>query len=183
METTLPQRLHHHGWPVDDQETNRAFYEEVIGLPLIATWTEIEEIAGKDRALSHTFYGLADGSALAFFQFADAEDQRMFNTAVNPTPIRHIALKVDRETQESIHGRLTAAGYDEPHTFLVNHGYCVSLYTQDPNGMQLEFAVDHPDQDKINAERLRTAHEDLARWLGGDHRSNNDWRADALAES
>jgi glyoxylase I family protein len=180
MSSQLPLRLHHHGWPVDDQEANRRFYEDVIGMPLIATWTEIEEIGGSERALSHTFYGLADGSALAFFQFADPEDQREFNTAVNYTPIRHVALKVEQETQDAIRKRLADAGHTEPGTFVVNHGYCVSLYAQDPNGLQLEFTVDHPDVENINAERLRTAHVDLARWLGGDHTSNNTWRVEAV---
>ncbi|WP_236256320.1 hypothetical protein [Streptomyces hygroscopicus] len=33
-----------------------------------------------------------------------------------------------------------------------------------------------PDIEKIEAERRTTAHADLARWLGGDHTSNNPWR-------
>ncbi|WP_033290632.1 VOC family protein [Amycolatopsis jejuensis] len=181
MSTSLPVRVHHYGWTVDDQEVNRRFYEGVIGLPLIATWTEIEDIDGVERALSHTFYGLADGSALAFFQMADPGDQREFNTPINPTPIRHLALKVEQEVQDAIRRRLADAGYAEPSTFVVNHGYCVSLYTVDPNGLQLEFTVDHPDVENINAERLRTAHADLARWLGGDHSSNNAWRDDVTA--
>ena len=176
MSTQLPLRLHHHGWMVNDQEANRRYYEDVIGLPLIATWTEVETINGTERALSHTFYGLADGSALAFFQMADPQDQREFNTEINYTPIRHIAFKVEQETQDTIRKRLAEAGYTEPGTFVTNHGYCVSLYTLDPNGLQLEFTVDHPDVVHINAERLRTAHADLARWLGGDHTSNNAWR-------
>ncbi|MFD7511994.1 VOC family protein [Streptomyces sp. NPDC059853] len=179
MSTQLPLRLHHYGWTVDDQEANRQFYEEVIGLPLIATWTEIEAINGTEYALSHTFYGLGDGSALAFFQLADPEAQRQFHTEINPTPMRHVALKVEQETQDAIRARLTAAGYKEPGTFVVDHGYCVSLYTVDPNGLHLEFTVDHPDVERINAERLRTAHADLARWLGGDHTSNNPWRPGA----
>ncbi|MFX4292021.1 VOC family protein [Streptomyces bohaiensis] len=172
----LPFRLHHYGWIVDDQEVNRRFYEEVVGLPLIATWTEVEMIGDTEYALSHTFYGLADGSALAFFQMADPGAQERFNTSIAPTPMRHIALKVDRETQDAVRDRLAEAGYAEPETFVVDHGYCVSLYTVDPNGLQLEFTVDHPEMERINAKRLRTAHADLARWLGGDHRSNNEWR-------
>ncbi|TMQ90962.1 VOC family protein [Actinomadura soli] len=176
MNAQLPVRLHHYGWMVDDQEANRRYYEDIIGLPLIATWTEREVLNGTERALSHTFYGLADGSALAFFQMADPEAQQEFQTKINYTPIRHIALKVDQDTQQAIHKRLIDAGRTEPGTFIIDHGYCVSLYTTDPNQLQLEFTVDHPDIDNINAERLRTAHADLARWLAGDHSSNNPWR-------
>ncbi|WP_411122651.1 VOC family protein [Streptomyces sp. x-19] len=176
MTHTLPLRLHHHAWITDDQEANRRFYEEVIGLPLVATWTEREVMSGVERAYSHALYGLADGSALAFFQFADAKDQQEFRTSINSTPLRHIAFKVEAETQEAILKRIDAADYAEANAHVIDHGFCVSLYITDPNGLILEFAVDHPDADKIDAERRATAHADLARWLAGDHSSNNRWR-------
>ncbi|WP_030563929.1 VOC family protein [Streptomyces aureocirculatus] len=176
MTHTLPLRLHHHAWTTDDQEANRRFYEEVIGLPLVATWTEREVMSGAERAYSHTLYGLADGSALAFFQFADAKDQEEFRTSINATPLRHIAFKVDAEAQEAILKRSNAAEHAEANAHVIDHGFCVSLYITDPNGLILEFAVDHPDADKVDAERRATAHADLARWLAGDHTSNNRWR-------
>jgi hypothetical protein len=64
---------------------------------------------------------------------------------------------------------------------IADHGYCKSLYITDPNGLLLEFTVDHPDVEKIDAIRRDSAHHDLARWLSGDHSSNNDWRADSWA--
>ncbi|GCD96043.1 VOC family protein [Embleya hyalina] len=176
MMRTLPLRLHHHAWITDDQEANRAFYEDVIGLPLVATWSESDVLFGAERVYSHTFYGLADGSALAFFQFADPKDQEEFRTDIHFTAWRHIAFKVDRETQDAIRGRLAAAGYAEEDAYVIDHGYCLSLYVKDPNGLQLEFTLDHPDAEKIDAERRTTAHADLARWLDGDHGSNNRWR-------
>ncbi|MFI0192873.1 VOC family protein [Streptomyces sp. NPDC017082] len=176
MSEVLPLRLHHHAWITDDQEANRRFYEDVIGLPLVATWTEREVLFGTERVYSHTLYGLADGSALAFFQFANPEDQEEFKTTINATPVRHIAFKVEAETQEAMRERVTAAGYAETNAHVIDHGYCVSLYLTDPNGLMLEFAVDHPDVENIDAERRATAHDDLSRWLAGDHTSNNRWR-------
>ncbi|MFD4630151.1 VOC family protein [Streptomyces sp. NPDC058284] len=176
MSESLPLRLHHHAWITDDQEANRRFYEEVIGLPLVATWTEREVLLGTERVYSHTLYGLADGSALAFFQFADPKDQEEFRTGINSTPVRHIAFKVEAEAQEAMRERVTAAGHAETNAHVVDHGYCVSLYITDPNGLILEFAVDHPEAEKIGAERRATAHEDLSRWLAGDHTGNNRWR-------
>ncbi len=173
---TLPLRLHHHAWITDDQEANRRFYEDVIGLPLVATWTEREELAGVERAYSHALYGLADGSALAFFQFADPRDQAEFRTDINSTPLRHIAFKVDADTQQAIRERIHAAGLQEANPHVLDHGFCVSLYVTDPNGLILEFAVDHPDVERFDAEQRATAHTDLARWLAGDHTSNNRWR-------
>jgi glyoxylase I family protein len=61
-------------------------------------------------------------------------------------------------------------------TFTLDHGYCVSLYVLDPNDLILEFTVDHHDAGNIKEERKKTAKEDLARWLGGDHTSNNTYR-------
>jgi glyoxylase I family protein len=174
--STLPIRLHHHAAVTDDQEANRVFYEEIIGMPLVATWTESDLLFGAERTYCHTFYALADGGALAFFQFADPADQQLFKTEINFTPFRHIALAVDQETQDAIKNRIELAGYHEPQTFVLNHGYCVSLYITDPNGLLLEFTVDHVDAEAINLERRDQARQDLARWLGGDHTSNNTYR-------
>jgi glyoxylase I family protein len=169
-------RLHHHATITDDQEATRKFYEDVIGMPLVATWTESDELFGESRTYCHTFYALADGSALAFFQFADPKDQELFKTTINFSPFRHVAVAVERDTQDAIRGRLAAAGYEEPMTFTLDHGYCVSLYVLDPNEQIIEFAVDHRDAGQINEERRKTAKEDLDRWLAGDHTSNNTYR-------
>ncbi|WP_409235599.1 VOC family protein [Streptomyces sp. PA5.6] len=176
MSENLPLRLHHHAWITDDQEANRRFYEDVIGLPLVATWAEREVLSGTERVYSHTLYGLADGSALAFFQFANPKDQAEFKTEINSTPLRHIAFKVEAETQEAMFKRVTASGHTEANAHVIDHGFCVSLYITDPNGLILEFAVDHPDVEKIDTEQRATAHADLSRWLAGDHTSNNRWR-------
>jgi len=174
--SALPQRLHHTAYCTKDQEATRAFYEGIIGLPLLATWSEQDELFGAVRTYCHTFFGLGDGSALAFFQFADPEDQALFDPELLPSPFRHIALKVSAEVQADIESRLTEAGWLPEQTFVLEHGYCRSLYTTDPNGMVLEFTVDHPSADEINEDRLADAHQVLERWLGGDHTSNNNFR-------
>lgn len=138
-----PIRLHHHAFVTDDQEATRRFYENVVGMPLVATWTESDILFGAERTYCHTFFALADGSALAFFQFADPEDQKLFKTDINFTPFRHVALAVDQTTQDGIKRRIAEAGHHEPDTFVLDHGYCVSLYVTDPNGLLLEFTVDH----------------------------------------
>src|SRR6188768_4474166 len=95
----LPTRLHHTAYVSRDLEATRKFYEEVIGLPLLATWCEKDMLFGAERTYCHTFFGLADGGALAFFQFADPEDQQLFDPALTPSPFRHIALKVEADGQ------------------------------------------------------------------------------------
>ncbi|MBW0102805.1 VOC family protein [Pseudonocardia sp. KRD291] len=138
-----PIRLHHNAFVTKDQERTRAFYEDVIGMPLVATWTEVDELSDPE---------------------------------LTPSPFRHIALATDQANQDAIRTRIADAGYVEPQTFVLDHGYCVSLYITDPNGLLLEFTVDDPDADAINEVRRAQARKDLERWLGGDHSSNNTYR-------
>jgi len=178
MATTaqLPSRLHHSAYVSRDLEATRKFYEDVIGLPLMATWCESDMLFGAERTYCHVFFGLADGGALAFFQFEKPEDAELFGPQMPPTPFHHLALKVDRATQDAIVKRLKEAGYDEPKSFVLEHGYCKSVYATDPNGMIVEFTLDHPDVEKINATRRADARAELKRWLAGNHQSNNTYR-------
>lgn len=178
MATTekLPSRLHHTAYVSRNLEATRKFYEDVLGLPLVATWCEKDVLFGAERTYCHAFFGLGDGGALAFFQFANAEDQKQFGPPMPFTPFKHVALKVDRETQSAIEKRLAAAGYQEPQSYVLEHGYCRSVYVSDPDGMIVEFTLDRPDADQINRTRRASAHADLKRWLGGDHASNNTYR-------
>ena len=59
---------------------------------------------------------------------------------------------------------------------MTDHGYCVSLYVNDPNNLRLEFTVDHSEIEPIMADARSRAHADLKRWLAGDHTVNNDIR-------
>ena len=172
----LPSRLHHTAYVTNDLEATRKFYEEVIGLPLVATWCEADELFGETRTYCHCFFGIGDGGALAFFQFANARDQELFGPKIPASPFNHIALNVDAETQAGIEKRIAAAGIKGPDTYVLEHGYCRSVYVNDPNGLILEFTHDHPDAEKINSIRMKDAHSELKRWLAGDHTSNNMFR-------
>jgi catechol 2,3-dioxygenase-like lactoylglutathione lyase family enzyme len=175
-EKLLPSRLHHTAYVSSNLEATRGFYEDLIGLPLLATWCESDVLFGAERTYCHCFFGLADGSALAFFQFARPEDQKLFGPKMPESPFHHVALRVDEQTQAGIEQRLRAAGYAEPRLYILEHGYCRSLYVADPDGMICEFTVDHPEVEKINATRRQDAHAELRRWLGGDRTSNNTYR-------
>jgi glyoxylase I family protein len=172
----LPSRLHHTAYVTRDLEATRHFYEDVIGLPLIATWCEVDELFGAERVYCHLFFGLGDGGALAFFKFAKPEDEALFGPKMPASPFHHIALNVDAETQQAIEQRLAAAGYAEPRSFVLEHGYCRSVYVTDPNGLILEFTRDHPNVEQIGRDRRASAHADMKRWIAGDHTSNNTYR-------
>jgi catechol 2,3-dioxygenase-like lactoylglutathione lyase family enzyme len=172
----LPSRLHHNAYVTRDMDATRHFYEDVLGFPLVATWCEADELFGALRVYCHCFFAIGDGGALAFFQFADPQDQERFGPRMPFTPFHHIAFKVDAETQTQLERRVAAAGFEEPQTFVLEHGYCRSLYVTDPNGLIIELTRDAPDVTKINADRRADAHAELRRWLAGDHRSNNTYR-------
>jgi len=171
-----PIRLHHTAYVSKNLEATRKFYEDLIGLPLVATWCESDMLFGKERVYCHCFFQMADGGALAFFQFANADDQKEFGPKMPESPFHHIAMMVDKETQDGIEKRLKDAGYQEPQSFVLEHGYCRSVYVTDPNGMIVEFTLDHPAVEKINRDALGKAHSELKRWLKGDHTSNNTYR-------
>jgi glyoxylase I family protein len=54
-------------------------------------------------------------------------------------------------------------------------------HVMSPDGLRVEFTVDPPNVDEINAERRADAHGELRRWLAGDHAPNNLDRAHATA--
>ena len=168
-----PLRLHHYAWVTRDQETNRRFFEDLIGMPLVATWCErtFNPEAGRELEYCHTFYALADGGAIAFFQFADPADYERFR-AQHPREARfpHIALQVDRERFDAVEERLKAAGVRHR---ITDHGYCRSLYVTTPDELKLELTLDPDHAAEIAARRRADAHAELARWLAGDRTPNN----------
>ena len=163
-----PGRLHHHAFVVADQERTRQFYEDVVGLPLIDTWCEHDG----NTAFCHTFYELGDGSALAFFQFADPQVQAA-NTTPSSSVFDHVAQHATPEVQAAIDARAAEHGYP---TLTIDHGYCTSLYLSDPDGLVLEVTVDKPEAVAAAPDRRTKAHDELARWMAGDHTENNTYR-------
>ena len=152
----LPSRLHHNAFVVKDHEVNRRFFEDLLGIPLVATWCEKNFSAELQREVEfcHTFFAMADGGALAFFQFADPELYEM-TQAEKPAKIGrydHIAFKAEPETYEELKHRLERAGEKYRET---NHGYCKSIYVASPDGLIVEFTQDPEDVAEIDADPPR----------------------------
>lgn len=170
-----PTRLHHHAYVSRDQAATRRFYEDVVGLPLVATWCEDEDFGGGREAYCHTFFALEDGGCLAFFQFANPETTETHAKMASQSPFDHVALAATAEVQAAVEARAKDAGIA---SYRIDHGYCESLYLRDPDGLVVELTVDDPRALREAPDRRATAAADLERWLAGDHAPNNVLRAD-----
>jgi catechol 2,3-dioxygenase-like lactoylglutathione lyase family enzyme len=170
---------HHHAVRTRDMVATRRFYEGVLGLPLVGTWVEDYDVIKLTPSnYMHCFFELGDGSALAFFQFEEGRRDDPMPMPLDPYE-HHVALGVDSiaEVKRYI-GLLEAAGYPAN---VVDHGYCYSVYTQDPNGMIVEVSTIVPNGIEILEKAARTADADLTRWLAGARSSNNTVRGTTTA--
>jgi glyoxylase I family protein len=165
---------HHHAVRTKDMTATRAFYEGVLELPLVGTWTEAYDVIKETPSnYVHCFFELGDGSALAFFQFEEGMREDPMPMPRDPYE-HHVALGVDSiETVDYFRKRIEDAGCQ---VMMVDHGYCYSCYTHDPNGMVVEVSTIVPNGIGILEQAALTAGADLQTWLAGVHESNNRWR-------
>jgi catechol 2,3-dioxygenase-like lactoylglutathione lyase family enzyme len=133
------QGLHHYAYRCRDAEQTRAFYEDLLGLPL-AHVIRADHVpsTGEYCPYVHIFFQMRDGSFLAFFDLGD-------DTAALPSPntpawVNHLALTVAGEGElEQAKARLQAAGVDV--VGVTDHKFVKSIYFFDPNGIRLELTT------------------------------------------
>ena len=167
---------HHIAYLVKDQEATRHFYEDVVGLPLVAAWAEVgefPEFPGRQLEYCHSFFALDDGSTIAFFCFHEQDVYEFFRR--EQSPFIHVAVTVTQELQDKVAKKIADLGVVH---FMIDHGFVKSLYMRDPDGLTFEMAVDPADYDEIMAWQAKTAHETLRRWNAGDYTPNNNFRDD-----
>ncbi len=157
--------LNHFAWRCRDAEETRAFYEDLLGLPL-AHVIKADHVpsTGEYCPYVHIFFEMADGSYVAFFDLGD-------DTATVPDPetpawVNHLALEVPDETAlMAAKARLEKA--DVSVIGPTDHGIIKSIYFFDPNGIRLELTT-RTATPKEMAEHAAHAHEALAAWTGRD---------------
>ena len=149
---TKIQGLHHNAYRCRDSEETRAWYEEFLGLPLVSAF-EIDE----GRAL-HTFFQMADGSCLAFFEVPG----KPFEFKRQESLDLHIALGVNNDVFEA----MLKKGKDEGHEVRgpVDHGFVRSIYFRDPNGYIVELTAPTGTHEEIMDPVRSKPHDALARW-------------------
>lgn len=153
--------LYHYSFPCRDGEETRQFYEDILGLPLVACMmSDTVPSTGEHRPYSHFFFEMGDGSYFAFFDLGENEMPKP--SPNTPDWVMHFAVEVDTVEQVLVYKeRLNKAGIRT--TDIVDHGFINSIYFFDPNGLRLEITarVDEPGEME---EMARQAHSELKRW-------------------
>lgn len=152
------QGAHHVAYRCRDAEETRAFYEDLLGLPLT---TVVKDEAGEVPFL-HLFFKLRDGNFIAFFDVADAAPEAAWRPKDGIRDF-HYAMEVDsREEMMTFKSRLEEADVDVFGP--INHGFVHSIYFWDPNGIALEFTCRDARYEEIIAEEGENAHAAVRDW-------------------
>jgi glyoxylase I family protein len=166
---SLVRNVHHHSYACWDSEETRHFYEDILGMPLIATVVFDDPFRNGGSKYCHTFFEMADGNALAFFEHTSLLNPKGFTTRCGSH--RQVVLEVERDAVvRRLKCKLEAAGVA---TVLIDHGGSLSLRFNDPNGLMLELMVHMPSSIAYARTTRESAHADLRQWL---HYRQNWWR-------
>ena len=145
--------LHHAAYRCANSEDTRAFYEDFLELPLAGALKIAQTKTGRETEVLHTFYQLADGSHLAFFEAPDKpfefKSQHDFDL--------HIALEVEPDYLRQMLQKGKDCGIDT--RGVSDHGFIDSIYFRDPNGYVIELCAKKPGHDehlKLDNQEART---------------------------
>jgi catechol 2,3-dioxygenase-like lactoylglutathione lyase family enzyme len=154
----MVRRLHHAAYRCRDSEETRRFYEDFLGIRLAGTLEITETKTGRKAAALHTFYELADGSYVAFFEVPDTP----FEFKQQHDYDLHIALEVERSALEDLLAKGKAAGIDS--RGVADHHFIHSIYFRDPNGYVVELAARLPHHSRDLDPSTNGARDKLDRW-------------------
>jgi catechol 2,3-dioxygenase-like lactoylglutathione lyase family enzyme len=148
--------LHHVAYATKDIDATHAFYTEVMGFRLVKI------VAGATDAgwSKHVFYDTGGQGLIAFWDLHDEEIGDNYRTDLSkslglPIHINHIAFDAHNlEELAAIRERWQQHGITVTE---IDHGFCTSIYTVDPNKILVEFCCDTlglSEEDAVEAERL-----------------------------
>jgi catechol 2,3-dioxygenase-like lactoylglutathione lyase family enzyme len=152
--------LHHNAYRCRNSEETRAFYEDFLGLSLRGSLVIDETKSGRATRVLHTFYGLDDGSFLAFFEAPDMP----FEFKTQHDYDLHIALEVSPETLKAMFAKGKASGVET--RGVSDHGFIDSIYFRDPNGYVIELTAKRPNHDAAMDPARNRARAILDEWTG-----------------
>ncbi len=150
--------VHHLAFATKDTQANHRFYTEAMGFELV----KVETAQMGDGWAKHLFYstGPARDQLIAFWELNVPELGDGWSADISrgqglPPGINHLAFSADDLDDLARHrDRWLANGHD---VLEIDHDWCVSIYTEDPNGILVEFCTltrDFSEQDRADAQRL-----------------------------
>jgi catechol 2,3-dioxygenase-like lactoylglutathione lyase family enzyme len=145
--------FHHLALATNDMDATHRFYTELMGFELVKA-VVAPTPSGKGWA-KHVFYDTGGNGMIAFW---DLHDERVGTADASissgmglPGWVNHIAYEAQVDQLEAFTERWLRAGLD---VVEVDHGFCRSIYTEDPNGNTVEWCADtraFTDQDRAEA--------------------------------
>ncbi len=132
---------HHLAFATHDMLATDLFYSQAMGFELEKV--EIAKTPGGGHA-KHFFYSTGGGGMIAFWELHDPSLPSDFPTGLSeaaglPAWVNHVAFEAGSvEGLEIARKRWLETGYD---VLEIDHGWCRSVYTTDPNRTLVEFCV------------------------------------------
>jgi catechol 2,3-dioxygenase-like lactoylglutathione lyase family enzyme len=153
--------FHHLALVVKDIEATHRFYTEAMGFSL----AKVEVVPKNGGVARHVFYstGPARDQLIAFWDYSGAPLEQPLKTDISrglglEKGTNHVAFSADSEDDlKRRRERWLATGHD---VLEIDHGWVHSIYTTDPDGIVVEFAVltrDFTDEDAEEALALLRA--------------------------
>jgi catechol 2,3-dioxygenase-like lactoylglutathione lyase family enzyme len=153
-------RLHHLAYVTADTAATVAFYEGVLGMELVhAIMGPVVPSTKAPFPHIHTFFKLASGETLAFFECPDLNHQPP-ERRPGYEDFEHLAMAVaGREDVDRWRTYLESHGID---VIANDHGIIYSIYFRDPvNDIRLEITT---TIDPTWSDRAESAHQAVADW-------------------
>lgn len=157
-------RFNHVAFRCKDAAETVDFYTKALGLPFVhAISNDVVPSVQTYCPHLHIFFGLDDGSSIAFFEVPTAPPA--IPDTNTPSWVQHISFDVSTEEALEV-GKKRLETYGVDVLGPVDHGFAHSIYFFDPNGHRLEFThwLENEESDR---ERYRAeAWPQLTKWLG-----------------
>ncbi len=144
--------FHHVAITTRDLEATHRFYTEAMGFDLVKVEAAPTTRAGWAR---HLFYDTGNGELLAVWDIHDpmlVEFGTEISTGLGLPPwANHIAFaSPDLDDLDARLKRWLDNGLD---CVRIDHGWCTSIYADDPNGITVEFCASTRELDQDDRER------------------------------
>jgi catechol 2,3-dioxygenase-like lactoylglutathione lyase family enzyme len=151
--------FHHVAIATNDLAATHRFYTEIMGFRLV----HAEAAANPEQTgwARHLFYDTGNGECLAVWDL-HIDEIPVFDPAIStglglPPWVNHIAFAADDiDALDQHRQRLVEHGYD---VLELDHGWCRSIYVNDPGGTTVEFCCTTSPSaldEAAAAEQLRT---------------------------